>query len=108
MVAVGFWLGGRVNSHQLEGLYLLEVHSSTDWALYPAEERFKPNTFVKVTAAAVDAKVDALAAYENVIRPIPHPRSTKALYALPTLRGAQAGHPLAEAFECVFRRGDAL
>lgn len=108
MEAFRIWQRGRENIHQIEGLYLMEVQSSTDWALNPAEERFKPNTFVKVTAAAVDAKVDALAAYENVIRPIPHPRSTKALYALPTLRGAQAGYPLAEAFECVFRRGDAL
>ena len=83
----------------------MEVQSSTDWALNPSEERFKPNTFIEVSPEAVDAKVDAMAAYENVIRPVPHPRSTKALYALPVLRGSQAGYPLAEAFECVFRRG---
>lgn len=105
MEAFRLWQRGRGEYHPVEALYLMEVQSSTDWALNPSEERFKPNTFVEVSPEAVDAKVDALAAYENVIRPVPHPRSTKALYALPVLRGAQAGYPLAEAFECVFRRG---
>lgn len=105
MEAFRLWQRGRGEYHPVEAMYLMEVQSSTDWALNPSEERFKPNTFVEVSPEAVDAKVDALAAYENVIRPVPHPRSTKALYALPVLRGAQAGYPLAEAFECVFRRG---
>lgn len=104
--AFRLWQRGRGEYHPVEALYLMEVQSSTDWALNPSEERFKPNTFVEVSPEGVDAKVDALAVYENVIRPVPHPRSTKALYALPVLRGAQAGYPLAEAFECVFRRGD--
>lgn len=108
MEAFRLWQRGRGECHPVEALYLMEIQSSTDWALNPSEERFKPNTFVEVSPEAVDAKVDALAVYENVIRPVPHPRSTKALYALPVLRGAQAGYPLAEAFECVFRRGDAL
>ena len=106
MEAFRLWRRGRGEYHPVEALYLMEVQSSTDWALNPSEERFKPNTFVEVSPEAVDAKVDALAVYENVIRPVPHPRSTKALYALPVLRGAQAGYPLAEAFECVFRRGN--
>lgn len=106
MEAFRLWQRGRGDYHPIEALYLMEVQSSTDWALNPSEERFKPNTFVEVSPEAVDAKVDALAAYENVIRPVPHPRSTEALYALPVLRGAQAGYPLAEAFECVFRRGN--
>lgn len=104
MEAFRIWQRGREDVHPIESLYLMEVQSSTDWALNPSEERFKPNTFVQVSQQAIDAKVDALAAYENVIRPAPHPRSTKALYALPVLRGAQSGLPLAEAFECVFRR----
>ena len=102
--AFRLWQRGRENIHPIEALYLMEVQSSTDWALNPSEERFKPNTFVEVSPEAVDAKIDALAVYENVIRPVPHPRSTKALYALPVLRGAQAGCPFAEAFECVFKR----
>ncbi len=97
---------GREQIHPISGLYLMEVQSSTDWALNPAIKVFKPNTFVPVTEEAVEAKISALEAYENVIRPIPHPRSKEAIRALPLLRGAQSGYPLAEAFECVFRRGD--
>ena len=72
--------------------------------LNPSEKRFCPNTFVEVSQEAVQAKVNALSVYENVIRPVPHPRSKEALMALPVLRGAQSGVPLAEAFECVFRK----
>ena len=81
----------------------MEVQSSTDWALNPSESRFKPNTYVWVSEQGVEAKIRALEVYENVIRDVPHPRSIEALRALPVLRGAQAGVPYAEAFECVFR-----
>ena len=70
----------------------------------PSIKKFDPDTFVEITEDALLAKIGALAVYENVIRPIPHPRSEAALTALPVLRGAQAGVKLAEAFECVFRR----
>jgi len=106
MEAFRLWQRGREKVPPIKGLYLMEVQSSTDWALNPTEQKFHPNTFVQVSEKAVDAKIDALAVYENVIRNAPHPRSTKALYALPVIRGAQAGYQLAEAFECVFRRGD--
>jgi len=87
----------------IKGLYLMEVQSSTDWALNPSIEKFDPNTYVKVSREGVEAKIEALAVYENVIRKAPHPRSVDALLSLPVLRGSQAGVPLAEAFECVFR-----
>lgn len=105
MEAFRLWQRLRGYSRPIEALYLMEVQSSTDWALNPSEKRFEPNTFVEVSEEAVQAKVDALSVYENVIRPVPHPRSKEALLALPILRGAQSGVPLAEAFECVFRRG---
>ena len=108
MEAFRLWQRGREFSPPIEALYLMEVQSSTDWAVNPSEERFKPNTFVEVSAEGLDAKIAALGVYENVIRPNPHPRSYEALRALPVLRGAQAGYPLAEAFECVFRRGESL
>ena len=104
MEAFRLWQRGRGDYKPIQAMYLMEVQSSTDWAINPSEERFRPNTYFEVSQEGVDAKIDALAVYENVIRPAPHPRSTKALYALPVLRGAQAGYPLAEAFECVFRR----
>lgn len=104
MEAFRIWQRGRENLHPVSGLFLMEVQSSSDWAANPSIQKFDPNTFVEITEDALLAKIDALAVYENVIRPIPHPRSEAALTALPVLRGAQAGVKLAEAFECVFRR----
>ena len=37
------------------------------------------------------------------MRPYPHPRSKEALRALATVRGAQSGTNLAEAFETAFQ-----
>ena len=104
MEAFRLWQRGREEIKPIEGLYLMEVQSSTDWAMNPSEERFKPNTYVEISEDALTAKIEALAAYENVVRPSPHPRSEVALTALPILRGAQCGSKLAEAFECVFRK----
>lgn len=103
MEAFHLWQRGREEVYPTRGLYLMEVQSSTDWALNPSEERFKPNTYIEVSEEAVAAKIDALSRYENVIRPAPHPRSVESLTCLPMLRGTQAGVKLAEAFECVFR-----
>lgn len=104
--AFHLWQRGREDVHPITGLYLMEVQSSTDWALNPSEKRFEPNTYVEVSEDAVKAKIEALSLYENVIRPVPHPRSVEALSALPVLRGAQCGARYAEAFECVFRKGE--
>ncbi len=108
MEAFRLWQRGRERVKPIDGLYLMEVQSSTDWALNPSEKRFAPNTYVPITEDALQAKIDALKVYENVIRPCPHPRSQEALVALPVLRGAQSGNEYAEAFECVFRRDQAL
>lgn len=105
MEAFRLFQRGREKINPVHGLYLMEVQSSTDWGVNPCENRFEPNTFVGVSYEAVRKKIEALEVYENVIRDHPHPRSVEALVALPRLRGAQAGYPMAEAFECVFRRG---
>lgn len=105
MEAFRLWQRGREDVPPIQGLYLMEVQSSTDWALNPSETRFSPNTYVEVSREAVEAKIEVLGMYENVVRPMPHPRSEQALRALPVLRGAQSGYKYAEAFECVFRRG---
>lgn len=103
MEAFRLWQRGREDVTPIKGLYLMEVQSSTDWALNPSIKKFEPNTYIPVSEAGVAAKVRSLGMYENVIRPIPHPRSEEALWALPRLRGAQCGQEYAEAFECVFR-----
>lgn len=103
MEAFRLWQRGREEMKPVKALYLMEVQSSTDWALNPSIKKFNANTYIPVTEAGVAAKIRALGLYENVIRPVPHPRSEEALWALPRLRGAQCGMPYAEAFECVFR-----
>lgn len=108
MEAFRLFQRGRETIKPIKGLYLFEVQSSTDWALNPAIRKFEPNTFIKVSEEAVNAKIEALKCYENVVRESPHPRSVEALKALPLLRGAQAGVPLAEAFECVYRMEEDL
>ena len=39
---------GREEVKPVQGLYLMEVQSSTDWGVNPAESRFRPNTYVEV------------------------------------------------------------
>lgn len=105
MEAFRLWQRGREEIHPISGLYLMEVQSSTDWGVNPSLSRFNPNHYVEISEEAIRKKIAALLLYENVVRLAPHPRSEEALKALPVLRGAQAGYPYAEAFECVFRRG---
>lgn len=104
MEAFRLWQRGNGEIiNPIKGLYLMEVQSSTDWALNPSIGRFEPNTFVEISETAFDKKVMALEVYENVIRPMPHPRSSDALAAQVIRNGAKAGVNLAEAFQCVFR-----
>ncbi len=105
MEAFHLWQRGREDLKPVEALYLFEVQSSTDWALNPSINTFKPNTYVGISQDGLEWKIEALKCYENVVRPMPHPRSEEALRALPILRGSQSGMLMAEAFECVFRRG---
>jgi LmbE family N-acetylglucosaminyl deacetylase len=84
-------------------LMLMEVPSSTDWGYGGAEgEPFKPDTFVDIEPH-LEAKLEALGCYRNVLRDPPHPRSLEALRSLATVRGAQSGMRYAEAFQTIFR-----
>lgn len=106
MEAFRLWQRGNGEIiNPVKGLYLMEVQSSTEWAVNPSIGKFDPNTFVEVSREGIEAKIEALAVYENVIRKSPHPRSVDSLLSLPVIRGSQAGVPLAEAFQCVFRLG---
>ena len=86
----------------LEELLLMEVPSSTDWAFAVDQEPFKPNVFVEIEAY-LDAKIEALRCYRNVMREFPHSRSPEALRGLAAVRGAQSGIGHAEAFQSIFR-----
>lgn len=88
----------------LSELLFMEVPSSTDWAFPGTLPRFNPDAYQAVSEAAISAKIHALACYEGVMRPVPHPRSDEVLRALASTRGAQCGSRFAEAFQTAFRR----
>ena len=90
------------NVPKLRMFAYMEVLSSTEWSLNSAENRFAPNYFVEVGIEGIQSKIEALSAYNGVMRPYPHPRSKEAIEGLAAYRGAQSGSSYAEAFETVF------
>ena len=88
---------------RLQSMMSMEVLSSTDWQFPGTAPTFTPTTFVEIGEEFLERKIQALGSYEAVMRPYPHPRSAEALRALATVRGAQSGTNLAEAFETAFQ-----
>jgi LmbE family N-acetylglucosaminyl deacetylase len=79
-----------------------EVPSSTDWSHAAVGPDFHPTLFIDAVTTW-PAKQAALAAYATEMRPFPHARSSQAIEALSTWRGAQVGLARAEAFEVIRR-----
>lgn len=77
--------------------YTFETVSSTEWATGSIGPAFSPNRYVDVERQ-LDRKFAALDCYHSEMRPYPHARSTEAIRALASLRGAQVGMRCAEAF----------
>ena len=88
----------------LKELLFMEVLSATDWSVNDGFNSFNANTFVEVGEDGIEAKIKALSAYRDVMRPYPHPRSAESLKGLAAVRGSQAKLCYAEAFQSVFRR----
>lgn len=86
---------------KLRSLHFMEILSSTEWGFGTTSAAFQPNTFVEV-GPHLETKLQALACYRHVMRSYPHPRSEETLRGLAALRGSQAGHHYAEAFQTVF------
>lgn len=89
----------KTNASSLVSLSAMEVLSSTDWSFNGLTPAFRANAFCEVGPEGLEAKLRALECYRGVMRSYPHPRSEEAVRALATMRGAQAGLHLAEAFE---------
>jgi LmbE family N-acetylglucosaminyl deacetylase len=83
----------------LKALYFMEIPSSTDWAFPVDGQQFRPDTFIKIGEEGLSRKLEALYAYEGVMRKYPHPRSDEAIRALAVLRGSQVGRNLCEGFQ---------
>ncbi len=96
----------RADVPRLKGLYFMEILSSTDWAFGGAGAGFHADTFFEIGERHLETKIAALAAYKNVMRNFPHPRSAEIVRALAAYRGGQAGMRYAEAFQTAFRAVD--
>ncbi len=77
-----------------------ETASSTEWRTPSPATVFAPNWFVDISST-LDAKLRALDAYAQEMRPWPHARSAEAVRALARWRGASIGVEAAEAFMLV-------
>jgi LmbE family N-acetylglucosaminyl deacetylase len=78
-------------------LLFFEVPSSTEWRPPGSANMFNANWFVDISQT-LQLKLQALQAYQDELRPFPHPRSIKAVEALAQWRGATVGVDAAEGF----------
>ncbi len=86
-----------IERDNLARIQAFEVLSSSEWNTTTA---FPANAFHDVTDQ-IERKLEAMAAYEDEMRPAPHPRSAEVIRALAVFRGAQAGVHFAEAFSLI-------
>lgn len=84
--------------HVVRAIFGFEVASSTEWSF--SSPAFDPRYFVDI-ADHLDTKLKSLAAYQEEMRPAPHPRSTASIKALAHWRGAVVGCESAEAFSVI-------
>lgn len=82
----------------LRSLHYMELLSATDWS-FRGGDAFEPDSFFEIGRDGLEAKKRALAAYRDVMRPFPHPRSDQGIEGLAAVRGVAAGLQYAEAFQ---------
>jgi len=80
-------------------LLTFETLSSTEWQSKD-HKQFAPTIYVDV-AKTLDAKIEALGAYESEMRAYPHSRSNEGVRILAQYRGLESGLEAAEAFQLV-------
>lgn len=91
-----------VNGCAVKEVYSYETLSESEWNVPHAANAFLPNTYISISAQ-LEKKLEAMACYQSQLKEFPHPRSTKALKALASLRGSTVGADAAEAF-CLLRK----
>ena len=85
----------------IKAVITFETPSATEWQASSDPRHFSPNLFIEVSEDDLQAKVDAMAAYQYEVREFPHPRSFGALRIMAQYRGYTVGKQLAEAFQIV-------
>lgn len=83
--------------NQVQALLFFETASSTEWQTSASLMPFVPNWYVDISDT-LPAKIEALSAYAEEMRPWPHVRSTEGLKHLAHWRGCSVGVDAAEAF----------
>lgn len=89
--------------NRVRALYAYEVASSTEWAFGQFAPAFVPDTFVDISDF-LEAKLKALAVYQEEVRAFPHPRSIDGIRAQAEERGSRVGMAAAESFATIWRR----
>ena len=89
-----------ISQFKVPRLLAYEVPSSTDIAPPFPENAFQPNFYVNIEGF-LERKIEALKAYEWVLKEFPHPRSVKGIQALAMKRGMEVGFHAAEAFTVI-------
>ncbi|WP_320667174.1 PIG-L deacetylase family protein [Prochlorococcus sp. MIT 1307] len=74
-----------------------ETLSETEYGL-DRSRTFSPNLYIDISNF-IDQKVEAMQIYQSELGEFPFPRSSQAIYALASYRGASSGFKAAEAFE---------
>ncbi len=87
----------------INGLYFMEILSSTEWSNNQSNLAFNPNIFIDISST-IDKKIESLSFYRDVMRDPPHPRSENVIKSLSVYRGSQIGYNNAEAFQVCFQR----
>ena len=87
----------------INGLYFMEILSSTEWSNNQSNLGFNPNIFIDIENS-IDKKIKSLSFYKDVMRDPPHPRSDSVIRSLSVYRGSQIGFKNAEAFQVCFQR----
>lgn len=90
-----------MEAEPVKAVFTFETPSASEWQATCAPRHFMPNLYVEISEADLQAKCNAMAAYEFESRAFPHPRSSEALKILARFRGYTVGKPLAEAFQVV-------
>lgn len=85
----------------VKAIITFETPSATEWQASSDPHHFSPNLFIEVSEDDLQAKVNAMAAYQYEVREFPHPRSSEALKTLAIYRGYTIGSQMAESFQMI-------
>ena len=85
----------------VESILTFETFSGTEWRASTDPEHFVPSFYCEIEKKNLDAKINAMQAYEFEKRNFPHPRSPEALTIYSKSRGLNVGVKYAEAFNIV-------